>query len=429
MWATWRAGAVPVLANRWWSQRELDAILADVRPALVITDAADLSFGPAPVLPMAELATWWGQQAGEVRLPPCREEDAVALIVYTAGSTGAPKGVQLSHRNLVATQQILHVMTGGLPPAAASAAEQKVALMTTPMFHNGGVTASLTALVDGNRMVFLRGRFDPAEALALIEAERAASWNAVPTVYARLLRHEQATQTDLSSLAGPSTGGTMVPPAVLALARDRLPSARTGLTVGYGMTEMAFISMATGDQVAARPGTVGRPIPLVEVAVSEPDADGQGELIGRSPAMMVGYFGTGQQPIDAEGWYHTGDLGRLDEDGFIYVTGRVSDMVIRGGENISCPHVEEALGEHDDILEVAVLGLPDDDLGEVLGAAVYPVPGTSLTPAGVEAFARLHLARFQIPTRWMFLSEPLPTTAAGKVDKVGLRRRFAAQDG
>jgi len=427
MWAIWRAGAVPVLANRWWSQRELDAIMAGVRPALVVTDATDLSFGPAPVLPMAELATWWGQPPGEVTLPPAPEEDAVALIVYTAGSTGVPKGVQLSHRNLVATQQILHVMMGGRPPAAASAAEQKVALMTTPMFHNGGVTASLTALVDGNRMVFLRGRFDPAEALGLIERERAASWNAVPTVYARLLRHEQAAQTDLSSLAAPSTGGTMVPPAVLALAREKLPAARTGLTVGYGMTEMAFISMALGDQVAARPGTVGRPIPLVEVAVAEPDASGEGELIGRSPAMMVGYFGVEKQPIDAGGWYHTGDLGRLDEDGFIYVTGRVSDMVIRGGENISCPHVEEALGEHDAILEVAVLGLPDDDLGEVLGAAVYPVPGTSLTPADVAAFAGSHLARFEIPTRWLFLSEPLPTTAAGKVDKVGLRQRFTDQ--
>ena len=429
MWATWRAGAVPVLGNRWWSQRELDATQASVRPALVITDAPVLSFGPAPVLQMDELATWWSQQAGEVTLPPGPEEDAVALIVYTAGSTGAPKGVQLSHRNLVATQQILHVMTGGRPPAATTAAEQKVALMTTPMFHNGGVTASLTALVDGNRMVFLRGRFDPAEALELIERERAASWNAVPTVYARLLRHEQAARTDLSSLAAPSTGGTMVPPAVLALARDRLRSARTGLTVGYGMTEMAFISMATGDQVTARPGTVGRPIPLVEVAVSGPDASGEGELIGRSPAMMVGYFGTGQQPIDSDGWYHTGDLGRLDQDGFIYVTGRVNDMVIRGGENISCPHVEEALAEHDGVLEVAVLGLPDDDLGEVLGAVVYPVPGTSLAPADVVAFARSHLARFEVPTRWMFLAEPLPTTAAGKVDKVGLRRRFAAEAG
>ncbi|HWE57422.1 MAG TPA: class I adenylate-forming enzyme family protein [Acidimicrobiales bacterium] len=424
MWAVWRVGAVPTLANRWWSDRELDDVMASVRPAVVVTDALDHPvLAGAPVMGMGELAGWWNAAPAPVAPPPAVDETEVALIVYTAGSTGAPKGVQLSHLNLVITQQILHQMAGGRPPAPTRPEEQKVALMTTPMFHNGGVTASLTALVDGNRMVFLRNRFDAVEAMELIERERANSWNAVPTMYSRLLRHERAGQFDLSSLASPSTGGTMVVPEFLALARRGLPDARTGMSVGYGMTEMAFISIATGDQVEARPGTVGRPIPLVEVAIADADEHGEGEVIGRSPAMMIGYHETETQPIDGEGWYHTGDRGRLDDEGFIYITGRVKDMVIRGGENISCPHVEQTIGTHPAVVEIAVVGLPDSDLGEQLGAVVS-VGDAPVSELELIDFARGRLARFEVPTRWLLVSEPLPTNATGKIDKPVLRERF-----
>jgi acyl-CoA synthetase (AMP-forming)/AMP-acid ligase II len=426
MWSAWRAGAIPTLANRWWSDREVDAVLSSVQPALVISDApGSFTWGGAPVISIRQLTSWWHEVPEKAPLPPVADEDEVAMIVFTAGSTGAPKGVQLSHRNLVATQQMLHIMGGGRPQPATRPSEQKVALMTTPMFHNGGVTASLSALVDGNRMVFLRNRFDPEEALDLIERERANSWNAVPTVYARLLRHPTVDRHDLGSLSAPSTGGTIVPSDVLALARERLPNAPGGLSVGYGMTEMAFISIASGKEVAERPGTVGRPIPLVEVAVSEPDEHGEGELIGRSPAMMVGYFDTDQQPIDADGWYHTGDLGRLDPDGYLYVTGRKKDMVIRGGENISCAHVEEAIGKHPSVLEIAVLGIPDPDLGEVVGAVVSVAPGEKLTEMELTDFSRSSLAHFEVPSQWLLLDEPLPTNATGKIDKIILRSRFS----
>jgi acyl-CoA synthetase (AMP-forming)/AMP-acid ligase II len=426
MWAVWRIGAVPVLGNRWWSPRELAGVLGRTEPKVVITDAspADLDFGSLPVLRSADVESWWTSKTPPPDVKLRADEDEVAIILFTAGSTGAPKAVMLSHRNLVATQQTIHVMSGGRPPAPETSEQQSVALMTTPMFHLGGVTASLSALLDGNRMVLLRSRFDPREVLELIERERVTSWNAVPTMYARVFGHPDVEKYDLSSLSAPSTGGTMVPADVGELVRKRLQGARRGLGMGYGMTEMAFITMASGDEVATRPGTVGRPIPTMEIKVLDPDDTGEGQLIARSAAMMVGYLGAEQQPIDSDGWYLTGDLGRIDEDGYVYVTGRVKDQIIRGGENISCPYVEAALREHEDVLEVAVLGIPDPDLQEVVGAAVCLVEGSQVGAAELTAFARDRLAHFEVPARWLFLERELPVMATGKIDKVGLRGRF-----
>lgn len=177
MWSTWGAGAVPVLGNRWWSERELDEVTRRLEPTLVITDMSlpsDLA-GTVRVLAPDAVQSWWDLPAADPVLATGGDEDDVALILFTAGSTGVPKGVQQSHRVILATQQTLHVMRGGRPPAPSSQVEQGVTLLTTPLFHNGGIVSTISALLDGNRTVLTKGRFDPAEVVELIERERVMS--------------------------------------------------------------------------------------------------------------------------------------------------------------------------------------------------------------------------------------------------------------
>jgi long-chain acyl-CoA synthetase len=427
-WAAWRMGAVPVLGNRWWSQRDLAEVIDRVGPAAVVTDMpTDVSLGVSRVITPTEISAWFTAAAPEVPAADPRgdaNEDDVALVLFTAGSTGTPKGVLLSHRNLIWTQQTLHNMRGGRPPAPSSAAEQKVALMTTPLFHNGAVVAGLTALIDGNRMAMLQGRFNPAEVLEIVQQERVTSWNAVPTMFSRVLQHPDFDAHDLSSLVGPSTGGTMVPFPLFEEIGARMPQAAQSFSTGYGMTEASFITIAVAPQIIAHGGTVGRAIPGVEIKILDPDENGEGEVAARSGAVMVGYFNIPDQPVDLDGWYHTGDVGHVDSDGFLFITGRSKDMVIRGGENVACPHVEAAIITHDDVLEVAVLGYPDDEFGEAIAAVVYPRPGANLTEHQLRAHVKGGLAYFEVPSRWIFRTEPLPVLPTGKIDKRGLAREL-----
>ena len=430
-WAAWRVGAVPVLGNRWWSERELAEVVERVNPRLIVTDMplANIPLVSAKSIPPDTLAGWWQLPRPASGVTVDRDairEDDVALIVFTAGSTGVPKGVQQSHRNLAWTQQTIHIMRGGRPAAPASPAAQKVTLMTTPMFHNGGVVSGLTALLDGNRIVIPAGRFNAEEVLTLIQNERVTSWQAVPTMFNRVMRHPDFGKYDLSSLVGPSTGGTVVTKLLCDEIRRKLPHAATTFATGYGMTEMSYLTMASSAMIDQKPGTVGKPIPGVELRIDKPDTSGEGEILGRAAILMVGYFNAEEQPIDADGWYHTGDLGRVDADGFVYVTGRLKDMVIRGGENISCPQVEFALTAHQDVLEAAVVGYPDEEFGEALAAFVYARPGVTLSEQTHTTFAKGKLAYFAVPSRWIFCNQPLPVLATGKIDKRSLKKELAA---
>ena len=218
----------------------------------------------------------------------------------------------------------------------------------------------------------------------------------------------------------------MVSPQLFDDLRKALPNAGSGLTSGYGMTEMSFLTMVTGTELATRLGTVGRPLPGVELRLDTAVADGEGELVARSGALMIGYLDSSERPIDAEGWYHTGDLGHIDTDGFVYVTGRLKDIVIRGGENIACGLVEAALIAHPDVLEAAVFGVADEDFGEALAVAIACRPETVVSPQDLRTFLSDRLAYFEIPTHWDLRREALPVLVNGKIDKQALKRGFAA---
>jgi acyl-CoA synthetase (AMP-forming)/AMP-acid ligase II len=412
VWALWRLGAVPVPANPSWTDPELADVVERLHPRAFVTDRALApAIGRPVVFSSSQVGAWWSSPPAAIDFRPVDDEDDVALILFTAGSTGFSKGVLLSHRNLLATQQTVHLMRDNWPPTTPEGGNA-VTLITMPLFHLGGLTASVTALLDGDRIVLPGGRFDPLRTLELIESERVTAWLGAPTMYSRLFDHPEFGRFDLSTLTTPTTGSTMVPPQLISAAAKILPGAATGIGVGYGMTEMAFLTQVSGAEIEERPGTVGRPIPNVRVKIHHPDENGDGELLARSAALMVGYL-DGDEPIDSEGWYHTGDVARIDDDGYIYITGRIKDMVIRGGENVATPHVENVLVDHPDVIEAAVFGVEDRDFGEAVAAAVYIRDGSNLDERALTDFAGRHLARFEVPTRWMLFSGPLPTLPTG----------------
>ena len=431
LWALWLAGAVPVLANRWWSPAEIDHAVGLLAPRHVLADTP-LSVA-APTSPLGDLRAAFDAM-GDVDLPGVSTDgDDPALILFTSGSSGMPKAVELSRRSVICNQHDIMSRTGRLPQLLTDDSTQVVSLATTPMFHVGGLSSLLTHFLTGGKIVMTEGRFDAGQILALIEREGIQIWGAVPTMAIRILEHPDFASFDLSSLKSWPLGGAPVTTALLDRIRAKLPKLRDrGLSNTWGMTEAGgFLTVADARDLLLHPGTVGRPYPVVEIRIADPNADGVGEVLARSPTVMRGYVGVdpavNAETVDADGWLHTGDLGHLTEDGYLFIDGRSKDVVIRGGENIACPHVEAAIATHPAVVEVAALGIPHPDLGEELVAVVVHQADVEVPTA--DELAR-HvvgvLSYFAIPTRWEIRAEPLPTLAGEKVDKKSLARSFVA---
>jgi len=429
-WALWWLGAVPVFGNRWWQTTELDHAVALTRPALALTDHPDWAPDGLRVRQLSELAGIFGTSAELA----CAHgpEDTPALILFTSGSSGLPKGVVLARRSVIANQQNTMVRTRRLPADLDPSRAQAVTMVCTPLFHVGGVGNILLAMLTGAKLVFNAGRFDPAQVLELIEAEGVQSFAGVPTMAARLIEHPDFARRDLSSLRAMPMGGAPLPPRLLGTLTERLPQLkRGGLGNSWGMTESGgFMASAGAADLAERPGTVGLPAPCAEIRIAEEGPDGVGEILARAPTMMLGYLAPGavveDGTVSPDGWLRTGDLGRLDADGYLFLTGRAKDIVIRGGENIACAHVEATLLTHPALTEVAVFGIEHADLGEEL-VAVVRHSGPAPTLDELREYARARLAYFEVPSRWRITAEPLPTLAGEKIDKKTLRATFAEE--
>jgi acyl-CoA synthetase (AMP-forming)/AMP-acid ligase II len=268
------------------------------------------------------------------------------------------------------------------------------------------------------------GRFDPARMLALIETHRIARWSAVPTMVSRLLDHPDLARHDVSSLRSVTLGGAPVHAELLRRIAEGLPAVQARIPTGYGLTENGGqATAASGADVAAAPGCCGKPLPLTELRflprAGMPDA----EILVRAPTQMSGYVDA-PSPIDAEGWLHTGDLGRLDENGQLWITGRCKELIIRGGENIAPAAVEAALVALPGVSEAAVFGVPHPDLGEEVMAVI--VAEGAPQPAALQAALKGSLASFAVPSRWWIRSDALPVNQTGKVDKVALKAELRA---
>jgi long-chain acyl-CoA synthetase len=316
------------------------------------------------------------------------------------------------------------VVTGRVPRGPHPVKPGSTSLLTVPLFHIGGLQQIINAMVTGARLVFSQGRFDVKAVIDLIEREDVRVWSTVPTMAQRVADDLRATGRSLAGLRTLGLGGSPVSEDMRADLRAAFPSARERFGITWGLTEAGgVVTTGAGPELERRRACVGRLLPTSEVRVDAPDEMGIGELLVRSPSVMLGYWGRHgleRGPLQDDRWLRSGDLGSVDEDGWVYVLGREKDVLIRGGENVSSLTVEDALCRHASVLEAAVVGVPDRLLGETVGAVVVTRPGAPLSESEIADFVRPHLAHFEMPSCWWIRSEPLPRNAAGKVVKPAL---------
>jgi acyl-CoA synthetase (AMP-forming)/AMP-acid ligase II len=429
-WACIKIGAVPVLANAWWGETEIDDCMALIQPVLVLADARSqdripLKWRRGPWAADENASLPAGARENDVGVPG--GENAPAIIVFTSGSSGKAKAVILSHRAVLSGLQMMLHITKQLPPDF-DAEKSEITLHTGPLFHVGGPQVMLRSIATGNTLVFLSARFDPADVLALIERHRITRWTAVPTMIARTLDHPEVNLRDLGSLRSIGMGGSPVSPELLERMRTGLPGVQPSVAIGYGLTENTGpATTASGKDSESHPGTCGRALPLVEIRLLAQEKLKEGEVLIRSPTQMSGYYGLEESPIDSEGWLHTGDLGRMDDEGRLWITGRTKEMIIRGGENIAPAAVERALCALPQVAEAAVLGIPHAELGEEVFAFV--VLKSAANPEDLRGELRKTLSSFAIPSRWHLQEDRLPTNQTGKIDKKELLARALAATG
>ena len=366
------------------------------------------------------------------------EEDDPFLVLFTSGTTGRPKGALLSHRSNIHFMQStgLRAAEGMMrEPAATGAAHSAPAdppcmISASPLFHVSGLNCQLVmALMSGMTIVYPPiGKWDEETHLRLSAKYRATAWSLVPTQLWRLLDWPTLGDHDLSALKTVGGGSSVWPPELLRTLGERLPGVRTGLGLGYGMTETNGLGTSLrGKATFERPTSVGEAGPTVEVQVRDAETavvlgEGEvGEICLRSAANFLGYWANPTATaaaLDAERWYHTGDHGHIT-DGFVYLEGRRSDLIIRGGENIYPAEIETRLIEHPDIVEVAVVGVEHATLGQEVKAYVVAREPGSLGVEAVRSFAAVALANYKVPAYVEFLDE-LPHNASGKVLKHAL---------
>jgi long-chain acyl-CoA synthetase len=444
-WSIINAGGIVVLGNSWWSQSELGHALDTVKPHLVLTDktrSAVLPPDQASIL-LTELREIHTNSEGsqfraEASLSEGLVEDDPAVILFTSGTTGMPKGAVLTHRGIIATLQSLLLRTRRLPVPGADPPQPSKALMSLPLFHIGGLQQVITPLVGGGTVVFSQGKFDPQGIADLIEQEGISVWSAVPTMVSRVIDYlEESGRSPVQPLRTVGMGGSPVVQRLRERALDWFPNVARGLAVTYGLSEACgVLATGAGAEIRERPGSVGRPIPTATIRIESPDEKGVGEIVVRSPSVMLGYWtesdeGPGDDiepgPVTADRWLFTGDVGWIDDEGYLYVTDRNKDIVIRGGENIATPNVENRLLEHPAVVEVAVVGLPHPTFGEELGAVVVTTGDAHPSEEELAKFAGETLAYFEVPSRWRFMKEPLPQNTTGKVLKRVIRDEWIDQ--
>ncbi|GAB1823888.1 class I adenylate-forming enzyme family protein [Herbidospora sp. RD11066] len=435
--ATLAIGAVAVPLNAWWTAAELEYALTDSGARLVITDgerAERVSGLPLIVTRRGsfEGGRDWDSFEPRTTLPPAEiSPDDPATIFYTSGTTGRSKGALGSHRNLgQAPMTVAYAMMRGVAMAgkdpAESAGQRRNTLLTVPLFHVTGCFAVLmTTMFTGSGLVLMY-KWDPGRALELIERERVTTMSGVPTNAWQLLSHPELGKRDISSLTAISYGGAPAPPKLLERITELLPNRLP--TNGYGMTETTALAIYNGGrEYAAHPDSIGRPLAVIDLKICDPAGaevpTGEvGEMCLRGPIVIMGYWNRPDATAETivDGWLHTGDLARVDDEGFVYIVDRAKDMVIRGGENVYCAEVEAALFEHPAIDDAAVIGIPDDELGEQVGAVVRIT--SPVTAGDLQAFLRTRLAEFKIPVTFWFHDEELPRNPGGKILKTVLRR-------
>ena len=375
----------------------------------------------------------------DVTLEP--EDDAT--IFYTSGTTGKPKGALGSQRNICGNLLSLgfSAARGAARSASSStpigetatAPAQSAYLLSVPFFHATGCHSILVAnTAAGGKLVLMR-KWDPERALELIERERITIFGGVPSMAWQVLDSPDFQKRDTSSVASIGYGGAPAPPELVRRIEEMFPG-RTPSN-GYGLTETSSVTtMNSGDDYLTHPDSVGTPVPICDLKTVDPageelPAGEVGELWIRGPNVVKGYWHKPAETAQtfSDGWLHTGDVARIDEEGFVYIVDRAKDMVIRGGENVYCVEVEAALFEHPAVSDAAVIGIPHQVLGEEVGAVVTRKTGAEVTEEELRRHVASRLAAFKVPVRIWFRSEPLPRNPAGKILKQELRNELVTR--
>ena len=439
-------GAISVSLNAWWTEDELDYALEDSGAKVLIADVERVE----RAVPAANRL---GTRILGVRCPDAvpagvdRIEDVLPLgaplprvdispdddatILYTSGTTGRPKGAVSTHRAIVQSLMGFGCRTamerlrrpeeqpqGGAPPAF---------ILIVPLFHvTGCVPVMLSCFSAGLKLVIMY-KWDPERALELIERERITNFVGVPTQSWDLLESPRFSEFDTSSLVSVGGGGAPAPPELVRRVSSSFKQGRP--SIGYGMTETnAYGPQNSGADYVGHPTSTGRATPILQIEVRDPDGNpvdtgDRGEIWFKGPHLIRGYWNKPEATAETivDGWLRTGDIGRVDDEGFVYVEDRAKDMVLRGGENIYCAEVEAVLYEHPAVYEAAVFGVPHERLGEEVAAVVYPRPGRQVTVEELQEHVRTKLAPFKVPTVVRITDGQLPRNPAGKILKRELR--------
>ncbi len=450
-WACQSIGAIVVALNAWWTTAELTYALDDSAPAAVIIDGERLErlndqlSRPGlktVVVTRRGDAGAGGADFAEIIAGPARDLPDVdvgpsdlATILYTSGTTGNPKGAMATQRNHMTNLMntllagTVARIIGGLPAEADPDAPQSGVLQTFPFFHIGGLTGLYLSVATGAKVAMMY-RWAPSEAVRLIQSHGLSSVSGVPIVVRQLLETAHAMGADMSSLVGVTSGGAPVPPDLIRRIGDQF-QAKAAPGNGYGLTETTSAVITNGGaDYLARPDSIGRAVVTADIRIVDDDgADVPrgdiGELWIRGSNVIPGYWNNPEATEAAfgGGWFRTGDLGFVDDEGFHFVVDRKKDVIIRGGENIYCAEVEAVILEHAAVRDVGLIGLPHPELGEEVAAVIQVDPADD-TPATADAIRDSlagRLARFKIPTAIRLTTGELPRTATGKLLKRELR--------
>jgi long-chain acyl-CoA synthetase len=459
-WAAAAIGAVIVPLNAWWTAPELEYGLTDSGSKVLFCDGERLDrLAEAPaILDMGATIVARADESkrstrslaagvlrfedvvggdGEPSLPDRTiEPEDDATIFYTSGTTGQPKGALGTQRNICGNLISL-IFSGARASMRAEGVghstgrgQQNSYLLSVPFFHATGCHSVLVANTAFGGKLVIMYKWDPERALELIEREKVTTFGGVPAMVWQVLESPSFGKRDVSSVQSVAYGGAPAPPELVrrieALFPGRTPSN------GYGLTETSSVTtMNSGVDYVTHPDSVGVPVPVCDLKVVDESgtalATGRlGELWIKGPNVVKGYWGKPEATAATftDGWLHTGDVARLDDEGFVYIVDRAKDMIIRGGENVYCVEVEAALFEHPGVSDAAVIGIPHHVLGEEVGAVVQRKPGSTVSDDELKAHVAARLAAFKVPVQIWFRDEELPRNPAGKILKRELREEF-----